>query len=110
MKNLINEIRTRDEVEYDSTALISMISLKRLMDGGAAILAAVKINHHIDIVGPTDINPFVRNILRVLVISYDMFAKIKRAEDLRPWAIIMARAPVIPQTEFDIIPPNIIPM
>jgi hypothetical protein len=36
------------------------------------------------IVGPTHIKPFVRKILRVLVISYDMLAKENRAEELNP--------------------------
>jgi hypothetical protein len=52
-----------------NAAVISIISLRRLIDGGAAILAAVKINHHIVIIGLMVINPFVRNILRVWVTS-----------------------------------------
>jgi len=40
-----------------------------LIDGGAAILAAVNRNHHIVIIGVIDINPLVKNILRVWVIS-----------------------------------------
>jgi len=46
-----------------------MISLNKLIDGGAAIFAAVNINHHIDMVGLIHIKPFDKNILRVDVIS-----------------------------------------
>jgi hypothetical protein len=46
-----------------------MISLRRLMEGGAAIFTAVNINHHIVIVGKNLIMPFIRNILRVWRIS-----------------------------------------
>lgn len=52
-----------------NAAVINIISLRRLIDGGAAILAAVKMNHHIVIIGLMVINPFVRNILRVCVTS-----------------------------------------
>jgi hypothetical protein len=41
-------------------AVISMISLNKFNDGGAAILIARSRNHHIAIVGATDIMPFVR--------------------------------------------------
>jgi len=50
-------------------AVIRVISLNRLIDGGAAIFVAVNINHHIDIIGLIVISPLVRNILRVWVIS-----------------------------------------
>jgi hypothetical protein len=46
-----------------------MISLSKLIDGGAAMLAPVNKNHHIVIEGPTHSIPLVRKILRVLVIS-----------------------------------------
>jgi hypothetical protein len=81
-----------------------------LIEGGAAMFAAVNINHHIDIIGVVHISPFDRNILRVWVISYDMFARANRAEDLNPWAIIINSAPVSPQVELANIPANIRPM
>jgi hypothetical protein len=56
-------------VDKERQAAISMISLSKLIDGGAAILAAVNINHHIDIVGRMHSNPLDKYILRVLVIS-----------------------------------------
>jgi len=57
------------KIENDTVAVINIISLNKLMDGGAAILIAVKINHHIVILGINIIIPFIRNILRVCRIS-----------------------------------------
>lgn len=51
--------------DIDIVEVISIISLNRLIDGGAAMLIAVNINHHIVIVGSVDIIPFIKNILRV---------------------------------------------
>lgn len=84
-------------VDLDRIDEINIISLNKLIDGGAAIFAAVNKNHHIDIIGLRHNKPLVRNNLRVWVTSYDKFAKINNADDLRPWAIIMIRAPIIPQ-------------
>jgi hypothetical protein len=53
----------------ESTEVISIISLNRLIDGGAAIFAAVNMNHHIDIIGAVHISPLDKYILRVWVIS-----------------------------------------
>lgn len=69
VRNLINLIEIRERVVLEITEVISMISLRRLIDGGAAMLQAENKNHHMDIIGVTLINPLVRNILRVLVIS-----------------------------------------
>ncbi len=69
VKNLINEIKIKDMVDLERIEVISMISLSKLIDGGAAILAAVKRNHHMVMIGATVISPLVRNILRVWVIS-----------------------------------------
>ncbi len=44
---------------------ISKISLRRLIDGGAAILEAANKNHHNDMIGTADIIPLVRKMLRV---------------------------------------------
>ena len=81
--------------------MISIISLSRLIDGGAAMFAAVNKNHHIVIIGLIVMRPFVRNILRVCVISYERFARINRAEEFSPCATIIIRQPVIPHAEFD---------
>lgn len=110
MKNLTREIRIKDIVDFDIIDVISIISLRRLIDGGAAIFAAVNINHHIVIIGVMAISPLVRNILRVWVNSYDRFAMINSADDLRPWAIIIIRALDIPHEVLASIPVSIRPM
>lgn len=84
--------------------VISMISLSRLMDGGPAMFIVVKINQRRDIEGTRLSNPLVRNILRVCVVSYVILAIENRAEDTRPWAIIIVTAPPHPQEVLDIRP------
>lgn len=84
VKNLISAIGRIAESENDKVAVIRIISLSKLMAGGAAMFAPANKNHHKDMIGVTDIRPLVRKILRVFVISYDMFAKINSAEDLSP--------------------------
>lgn len=69
MKNLIKEIAKIDENEADKIEVIKIISLSKLIEGGAAMFAQVNRNHHNVIVGPTAIIPLVRKILRVFVIS-----------------------------------------
>jgi hypothetical protein len=49
-------------------AIINIISLIKLILGGAAIFAHENMNHHIDIFGIMDIMPLVKRILRVDVI------------------------------------------
>lgn len=98
------------DIEYDITEEIKKISLIRLIVGGADIFAAVNKNHHKVIIGATAIIPFVKNILRVCVISYLMFAIINNADELKPWAIIIIRAPAKPHALFDIMPASISPM
>lgn len=56
-------------IDVDIIAVINIISLNRLIDGGAAIFLAVNINHHIVRVGIINIIPFVKYRLRVDVIS-----------------------------------------
>jgi len=53
----------------DRDAEISIISLIKLIDGGAAIFAQVNKNHHNVRIGSDAIIPFVRANLRVWVIS-----------------------------------------
>jgi len=69
VKNLSNPSRGINCIDLLKVAVMSVISLNRLIDGGAAMLAAVNINHHIVIIGLIVINPLVKNILRVWVIS-----------------------------------------
>lgn len=53
----------------DEIDVISIISLTKFSDGGAAMLMDASKNIHIDIFGVEDNNPFIRYILRVLVFS-----------------------------------------
>jgi len=56
-------------IDIDIIEEINIISLNKLIDGGAAILQIVNKNHHIDKIGHIVNKPLVRNILRVWVIS-----------------------------------------
>jgi hypothetical protein len=56
-------------IDMDRIAVIRVISLKRLIEGGAAMFPDTIKNHHIDMVGRKHIIPFIRNKLRVWVIS-----------------------------------------
>jgi len=78
-------------------AVSKIISLSRLIDGGAAIFQAEKINHHIVKIGSEVIIPFVKYMLRVWVISYVMLARINSAEEHNPCAIIIINPPHIAQ-------------
>jgi hypothetical protein len=49
--------------------VIKRISLSKLIEGGAAILAHTMRNHHIDRIGEVASNPLVSAILRVCVYS-----------------------------------------
>jgi hypothetical protein len=53
----------------DTIPEIKRISLRRLIDGGAAILALTRRNHHIDMIGRLIKIPFVRLMFRVWVCS-----------------------------------------
>ena len=90
--------------------VISIISLIKLMEGGAAMLAAVKINHIIVIIGKMFNIPLVKNRLRVCVISYVMLAAANRPDDVNPCAIIIMRLPCHAQVEFLMIPAVISPI
>lgn len=110
VKKLINEILIKDIVDFEIIEEISMISLSKLIEGGAAIFAAANRNHHIVMIGLIIISPFVKNILRVCVISYDIFAIINSADDLSPWAIIIIKALDKPHVVIVNIPVNINPI
>jgi hypothetical protein len=53
----------------DTVPVISIISLNRLIVGGAAMLALNIKNHNIDKVGVQNSRPLVKTILRVCLIS-----------------------------------------
>jgi hypothetical protein len=91
-------------------AVIRKISLIRLILGGAAIFAQQNINHQKAIVGMIVSIPLVNTMLRVIVIEYLIFAMQNSAEDLNPWAIIIASLACIPSFEFDSIPATISPI
>ena len=65
VKKLVKPRRMKADVDIFKMAEISIISLRRLIEGGAAIFLAVNKNHHIVSVGARTINPFIRNKLRV---------------------------------------------
>lgn len=109
-KNLIIIRKIAERVELDRTEAIKIISLIKLIDGGAAIFHAVNRNHHIVRVGQIVISPLVKYILRVWEISYVRFAKINNPDEHKPWAIIIIKDPIIDQFLKVIIPANIIPM
>lgn len=96
--------------DLERIAVRSRISARRLMEGGPAMFAMDAINHHIVIVGRMVKNPFVRNSLRVLVVSWFIPAKENMAGEERPWANIMAKAPFQPQVESEAIPAIARPM
>lgn len=69
VRNLIRARSGINKIDLVKVAVIKVISLSKLIDGGAAMLAAVNKNHHMVIVGLIVIKPLVKNILRVCVIS-----------------------------------------
>lgn len=71
-----------------------MISAPKFIDGGAPILAQAPKKIKIERAGVMDIRPLVRANLRVFVLSYIELARANRADEARPWAIIMVREPI----------------
>jgi len=62
----------------------NIISLNKLIEGGAAIFIILNKNHNIDIDGIIDNIPLVKNILREWVTSYIIFAIENIAEETKP--------------------------
>lgn len=91
-------------MEAVKVAVISIISDKRLIDGGAAIFAADIINHIIDIEGIIMFNPLFIIRFRDLDISYVMLAAANKADLRSPWASIRVSAPFIPHEVLERIP------
>lgn len=69
MINLISINGIASTLLCEIVAIISRISLIKLIDGGAAILAQINKNHHILRIGMHVSNPRVSASLRVWVIS-----------------------------------------
>ena len=88
-------------IELDRIGGRRRISPNRLIDGGADILAAHLRNHHRLIAGNKDNRPLVRYRLRVWVASYEELAMEKSADDDRPCANIITRAPSQPHFDED---------
>jgi hypothetical protein len=55
--------------ENEIEAIINIISLRRLIDGGAAIFIQIRRNHHIVVIGLIVKIPFVKVNLRLCVAS-----------------------------------------
>jgi hypothetical protein len=108
--NLISIIKIDNTIDLLKIAVKSIISLNKLIDGGAAIFQAVNKNHQADKIGNEVMIPLVKYMLRVCVISYVRFARINRADEHRPWAIIIISPPHIAQLVLVMILANISPM
>lgn len=67
-------------------------------------------NHHIVIDGKIVSIPFVRNIARVLVWSYVIFANLNSAEEQSPWLNIRISEPYQPHRKQEISPAVKIPI
>jgi hypothetical protein len=65
VKNLNKANENTVDIEILIIDLISIISLSKLTDGGAAMFADRRRNHHIDMVGQIDSIPLVKYTLRV---------------------------------------------
>lgn len=79
----VTSIRGRIRIiDQDIILVINIISLSKLIDGGAAMLMAQKMNHHLDIIGDIIYIPFIRNRLRVWVNSYDILARANKPDDV----------------------------
>lgn len=65
VKNVINIRGIIKGDDTDMILVINIISLRRLIDGGAAMLIAQRMNHHIDIIGDIKYIPFIKYSLRV---------------------------------------------
>lgn len=71
-------------------------SLAKLIDGGAEILIAKKINHQNVKFGKILIIPLIIIIFRVWNLVYTMFTSKNNADEANPWASIIIIAPFIP--------------
>jgi hypothetical protein len=83
----------------DRMLVYSIISPRRLMEGGADILIINLKNQNKEKEGKMDIIPLHKNILRELKISYDMLARANIAGEHNPWPTIIMRAPHHPIKE-----------
>lgn len=104
MNIIIKNNKIIEILENAIVAVRSIASAIILIDGGAPRFLAFKTNHQIVREGNKFIIPLTIIKLRVWDVSYVMFAIEKRADEIRPWAIISKRALVQPHEFNDKIP------
>lgn len=95
INDMINIIKI-EWLFHVSKFLISKISLKVFIEGGAEILAAININHQNVILGNIINIPLNEKIFREWYFIYKSLVNMKRADEVNPWAIIIIIAPSNP--------------
>lgn len=80
---------------------IKQISPKRFKLGGLAMLHKANKNQKIAIEGNKHSSPLVKSSLRVWVTSYTVLQIANKAEEVRPCAIIITKAPC--QAHWDVV-------
>lgn len=110
MRKLESPISVAEMKDLAKILVKRKISPIRFMVGGAAMFAIENRNHHNVMVGRAVRSPLVRNILRVLVWAYVMFAKRNRADEHSPCLNIRIRAPYHPHKKVEARPAVIMPM
>lgn len=104
VKNL-RMARGREVVnDINSEEVINGISAPRFRNGGAPMFVAMIKNHIIDIAGANIRIPLLIIRARELVISYAVLVIKNRADEDRPWAIIITTDAFHPHAVFDRIP------
>lgn len=88
----------------DKIEVKRIISEVKFNEGGAAIFAALKRKKNKAKIGNKARIPLVKKSLRVDVVSYKELARANSAEEQKPWAIIIIKAPSHPQICIVIIP------
>lgn len=84
-----------DFVQFTNLDIIR-ISLIVLIDGGAEMFIAIKINHQNTMFGVIVINPLNIIMFREWIFIYRSFTSRNKADDDIPWAIIIIIAPINP--------------
>lgn len=101
LKILRGNIVTKDKNIEDA---IRGISAARFRKGGAPMFVAIIRNHIVDIAGASIRIPLLIIKARELVISYAVLVIKNKAEDERPWAIIIITEAFHPQAELERMP------
>lgn len=106
LKKDINEIDKIVNQDQLTKLFNNIISLIKLIEGGAAILQEHNKNHQMANLGKKFNIPLFKNKLRLPVRSYNKLTKQNNPEEHNPWEIIIIKAPSIPQKFIVINPPN----